>query len=166
MKRFILSSASVLLAAAAIAPAVQAAPTVSKDFNLQTLRLQELDSRTKSKDFNLQTLRLQELDSRTKSEDASQPYYYEQPSSAPAAQPASETVTDEPAYAQPAESATWEAPERSRGRSASSYAIADRASPSGPRYSPLERCRRWSLSCSLFFSVRSSDDSLIVINWL
>ncbi|MEO1621739.1 MAG: hypothetical protein AAFU53_12000 [Cyanobacteria bacterium J06632_3] len=111
MKRFILSSASVLLAAAAIAPAVQAAPTVSKDFNLQTLRLQELDSRTKSKGFNLQTLRLQELDSRTKSEDASQPYYYEQPSSAPAAQPASETVTDEPAYAQPAESATWEAPE-------------------------------------------------------
>ncbi len=50
MKRFILSAFSVVLAAGAVAPTAQALPTVDPDFNLQTLRLSELDARNKSED--------------------------------------------------------------------------------------------------------------------
>lgn len=87
-KRFILSSLSVLLATAAVAPIAQAAPKISADFSLQTLRLQEFDARNKS-------------------EDDSQPYYYQQ--SYPEA--ASENVAAEQDNYQPAEPTAWEAPE-------------------------------------------------------
>lgn len=50
MKRFALSAFSVLLATAAISPLAQAAPTLSSDFNIQTLRLQEFDARNKSEE--------------------------------------------------------------------------------------------------------------------
>jgi len=45
MQRFILSTVSILIAAAAFAPTAQALPQVSSDFNLQTLRLNEFDTR-------------------------------------------------------------------------------------------------------------------------
>ena len=48
MKRFILSACSVVLATAAIAAEAQALPKVDSAFNLQTLRLSELDTRNKS----------------------------------------------------------------------------------------------------------------------
>ncbi|MEM9949672.1 MAG: hypothetical protein AAF810_26875 [Cyanobacteria bacterium P01_D01_bin.36] len=90
MKRFILSAFSVLLATAAIAPVAQAAPTLSSDFNLQTLRLQEFDARNKS-------------------EDASQSYDYDYP------QGATQTWTEDAAAEQDsspaAEPTAWEAPE-------------------------------------------------------
>ena len=52
MKRFVLSGLSVLLAAAAIVPAVEAKPNDSLDdsITLHQLRLLELDARTKSDD--------------------------------------------------------------------------------------------------------------------
>jgi len=50
MKRFILSTFSVLLATGALAPTAQALPQTDSDFNLQTLRLSEFDSRNKSED--------------------------------------------------------------------------------------------------------------------
>lgn len=50
MKRFILSAFSVVLAAGAVAPTAQALPKVDPAFNLQTLRLSELDTRNKSED--------------------------------------------------------------------------------------------------------------------
>lgn len=51
MKRFVLSGLSVLLAAAAIAPAVEAKPNNSLDgTTLHQRRLVELDERTKSAD--------------------------------------------------------------------------------------------------------------------
>lgn len=45
MQRFILSTVSILLVTAAVAPTAQALPQVSSDFNLQTLRLNEFDTR-------------------------------------------------------------------------------------------------------------------------
>lgn len=108
MKRFILSAFSVVLATAAVAPVAQAAPSVDKDFNLQTLRLWEMDARNKADaDFNLQTLRLWEMDARNKSEDSAQPYYY--PESA--AQPSSQAVSAESDSAHTTEPTAWEAPE-------------------------------------------------------
>ena len=52
MKRFILSTCSVLLATAAIAPTAQALPKLDPAFDLQTRRLSELDRRTKSDDYS------------------------------------------------------------------------------------------------------------------
>ncbi|MBE9060503.1 hypothetical protein [cf. Phormidesmis sp. LEGE 11477] len=78
MKRFILSAFSVLVATGAIAPTAQALPQVSSDFDLQTLRLSEFDTRNKSEvksTSKLQMLRLHELDIRNKSGDGQQPYY-------------------------------------------------------------------------------------------
>lgn len=45
MQRFILSAFSILLVTAAVAPSAQALPQVSSDFDLQTLRLNEFDTR-------------------------------------------------------------------------------------------------------------------------
>lgn len=50
MKRFILSTVSIVLAVSAIAPSAQALPKVDSAFNLQTLRLREFDARNKSED--------------------------------------------------------------------------------------------------------------------
>lgn len=47
MKRFILSTLSVVLAASAVASTAQALPQVDSDFKVQTLRLSELDARNK-----------------------------------------------------------------------------------------------------------------------
>ncbi|KPQ32347.1 MAG: hypothetical protein HLUCCA11_21740 [Phormidesmis priestleyi Ana] len=57
MKRFTsfafsVSAFSVLLTAGVIAPSAKALPQVASDFNLQTLRLSELDARNKSEDTN------------------------------------------------------------------------------------------------------------------
>ena len=111
MKRFILSSLSILLATAAIslgegfanAPTAQAAPKISADFNLQTLRLQEFDARNKS-------------------EDSSQPYYYQQSSP----QPASESVTAEQDNWQSDEPTAWEAPEAEAEASAPERSLIER----------------------------------------
>ncbi len=70
MKRFTLSTFSVLLTVMAIAPTAQALPKVDADFKLQTLRLSEMDARNKS-------------------EDDQQPYYpYGKPQTQMPAQPA------------------------------------------------------------------------------
>ena len=45
MRRFILSTFSVLLATAAVSPTVQALPEAAPTFKLQTLRLNEFDAR-------------------------------------------------------------------------------------------------------------------------
>lgn len=45
MQRFMLSAFSILLVTAAVAPTAQALPQVSSDFDLQTLRLNEFDTR-------------------------------------------------------------------------------------------------------------------------
>ena len=73
MKRFVLSGLSVLLAAAAIAPAVEAkSPNNDSliDTTLHQRRLEALDVRTKSSgpiDTTIQQRRLHELNLRTKS---------------------------------------------------------------------------------------------------
>lgn len=75
MKRFVFAGLSVLLAAAAIAPAVQAKSPNNNDaltdITLQQRRLDALDQRTKSNDSltdtSLQQRRLHELNIRTKS---------------------------------------------------------------------------------------------------
>lgn len=48
MQRFMLSAFSILLVTAAVAPTAQALPQVSEDFDLQTLRLNEFDTRDSS----------------------------------------------------------------------------------------------------------------------
>ncbi|MEM8610512.1 MAG: hypothetical protein AAGF93_00730 [Cyanobacteria bacterium P01_H01_bin.105] len=78
MKRFVLSGLSVLLAAAAIVPAVEAkTPNTNSLGNttLQQRRLEALDQRTKGNDDSLvdttiQQRRLHELNQRTKSSDS------------------------------------------------------------------------------------------------
>ncbi|MEL6351919.1 MAG: hypothetical protein AAFR58_09150 [Cyanobacteria bacterium J06627_28] len=90
MKRFALSAFSVLLATAAIAPVAQAAPTLSSDFNIQTLRLQEFDARSKS-------------------EETSQSYDYDYPQSD--AQTWTENAAAEQDSTPAAEPTAWEAPE-------------------------------------------------------
>lgn len=76
MKRFLLSGLSVLLAAAAIAPAVEAKTPKDSLVNttLQQRRLDALDARTKVNDSlvnsTIQQRRLNELDIRTKSSDS------------------------------------------------------------------------------------------------
>ena len=50
MKRLILSAFSVLLAAGAVAPTAQALPKIDSAFNVQKLRLSELDARNKAEE--------------------------------------------------------------------------------------------------------------------
>lgn len=50
MKRFILSAFSVMLAVSAVSTRASAFPQVDSAFNIQTLRLSELDTRNKSED--------------------------------------------------------------------------------------------------------------------
>lgn len=69
MNRATISVLSVLLTAAAIAPAAQAAPKFSEENTLHDLRIEELDAREKqavkfSEGETLQQLRLEELDER------------------------------------------------------------------------------------------------------
>jgi hypothetical protein len=70
MQRFILSSLSVLLVAAAVAPSAKALDTsIDTTFNLHNLRLEEFDRRSKKgneKSFDLHQLRTAELESRNK----------------------------------------------------------------------------------------------------
>ncbi len=71
MKRFVISSLSVLLASAAVAPMAQAFDTnVDADFSVHELRLQELDARNKAvkggESFNVHQLRTSEFDQRNK----------------------------------------------------------------------------------------------------
>ena len=61
MKRNILSALTVLVASAAIAPIASAAEPAS--FNIQSARLEELDSRTKN---SVHKLRLEHLNNQTK----------------------------------------------------------------------------------------------------
>ncbi|MEL6248189.1 MAG: hypothetical protein AAFY78_03795 [Cyanobacteria bacterium J06648_16] len=69
MKRFILSSLSLVVAAGTIAPAVNA-QEIEKVFDLQASRLEHLDNQTKSDnsllDTTLQQRRISELNQRTK----------------------------------------------------------------------------------------------------
>ncbi|MGD1898775.1 MAG: hypothetical protein ACFB16_17695 [Phormidesmis sp.] len=80
MRRFILSTFSVLLATAAVSPTVQALPEAAPTFKLQTLRLNELEVRNKS-------------------EESTQPYY---------SQPYSQDVPAEQEETQTAESTGWQ----------------------------------------------------------
>ncbi|MGB7087348.1 MAG: hypothetical protein WBD47_17450 [Phormidesmis sp.] len=71
MKRFVLSTLSILVAASASAPMAQAFDTkVDPSFSLQELRLSELDARDKSaaseKTFNVHKLRTAQFDQRNK----------------------------------------------------------------------------------------------------
>jgi hypothetical protein len=69
MQRFILSSLSVLLVAAAVAPSAKALDTqINPNFNVHNLRLEEFDQRGKGNDksFDLHQLRTSELESRNK----------------------------------------------------------------------------------------------------
>ncbi|MEL6601854.1 MAG: hypothetical protein AAFP20_01370 [Cyanobacteria bacterium J06614_10] len=71
MKRFTLSALSVLLSVGAIAADAQALPQMDPSFKLQSLRLNELDTRNKSESdatFKLQSIRLGEFDARNKAE--------------------------------------------------------------------------------------------------
>lgn len=92
MKRFALSAASVLLAAAALASTAQAAPQIDSAFDLQTLRLSEFDARNKS-------------------EEASQPYYSQisYPQTSTEATP--QTVSADQDSLPMVESAVWETTE-------------------------------------------------------
>ncbi|MEL6259861.1 MAG: hypothetical protein AAFR12_02255 [Cyanobacteria bacterium J06626_6] len=92
MQRFILSACSVLLATAAVATEAQEAQALSK-----------VDSA-----FNLQTLRLEELDTRNKSDESSQPYYSQPYYSQPSTEPSSQSVSTEQERTQTTESAVWE----------------------------------------------------------
>ena len=69
MRRFVLSIFSVLLAAGATAPMGQAAD-IQQSFELQRLRITELDIRNKdaksAKPFNLHQLRIEEASRRNK----------------------------------------------------------------------------------------------------
>jgi len=84
MQRFILSACSVVLAAAAVATEAQALPKVDSAFNLQTLRLGELDTRNKSDEY-------------------AQPYY-----SQPSTEPATQSISTEQDRAQTIEPTNWE----------------------------------------------------------
>jgi len=84
MQRFILSACAVVLATAAVATDAQALPKVDSAFNLQTLRLGELDTRNKSDEY-------------------SQPYY-----SQPATEPSPQSVSTEQVPTQTTEAAAWE----------------------------------------------------------
>ena len=71
MKRFTLSALSVLLSVGAIAADAQALPKMDPSFNLQSLRLNELDTRNKSESEEADTNQnqtLRGLDAREKSE--------------------------------------------------------------------------------------------------
>ncbi|MEM9948454.1 MAG: hypothetical protein AAF810_20670 [Cyanobacteria bacterium P01_D01_bin.36] len=87
MQRFILSAFSVLLATAAVAPTAQALPKIDSDFNVQTLRLNELDVRNKS-------------------DEGQQPYYPQT-----ASESWSQDAAVEQESAQSAETTKWEAAE-------------------------------------------------------
>lgn len=93
MQRFILSTVSVLLATAAVAPTAQALPKADADFNLQTLRLSELDTRNKS-------------------EESEQPYYYSDTYAYPetSTQASPQTVSAEKERIQTDELLTQESP--------------------------------------------------------
>ncbi|MEL7070870.1 MAG: hypothetical protein AAGN15_19810 [Cyanobacteria bacterium J06581_3] len=109
MQRFILSAFTVLLATATSAPEALALKPVDADFNLQSQRLAELDSRNKgniSPTFKIQSQRLAELDARNKSEDNSQPYY-----SQPSTQTSPQTVSAEQDSIPVPEPTVWETPE-------------------------------------------------------
>ncbi|MGD1864853.1 MAG: hypothetical protein ACFB0D_09880 [Phormidesmis sp.] len=84
MQRFILSACSVVLATAAIATEAQALPKIDSAFDLQTLRLGELDTRNKSDEY-------------------SQPYYSQ---SSP--EPSPQSVSTEQERAQTTDPTTWE----------------------------------------------------------
>ncbi len=71
MKRFILSTISVLLAAGALSPVAQAAEVSSeKAPSLHAIRLENLDQRSKNLEvkpgYNVHTVRLQNMDRRNK----------------------------------------------------------------------------------------------------
>ncbi len=71
MKRFVISSLSILLASAAIAPMAQAFDAnLDADFSVQELRLQEMDARNKAvksgESFDVHQLRTSEFDQRNK----------------------------------------------------------------------------------------------------
>ncbi|MGD1863800.1 MAG: hypothetical protein ACFB0D_04520 [Phormidesmis sp.] len=101
MQRFILSVSAVLLASASIAQSAQAAPKVSPDFDLQTLRLGELDTRNKS-------------------EEAPQPYY---PEASTQASP--QNTSSEADSTQTAESAEWKAPESQEEAASASLSLTE-----------------------------------------
>lgn len=84
MQRFILSACSVVLATAAVVTDAQALPKVDSAFNLQTLRLGELDTRNKSDEY-------------------SQPYYLQ-----PSTEPSPQSVSIEQERAQTTEPTAWE----------------------------------------------------------
>ncbi|MEM6352130.1 MAG: hypothetical protein AAF766_15330 [Cyanobacteria bacterium P01_D01_bin.14] len=74
MKRFILSSLSLVVAAGTVAPAANA-QEINKVFDLQASRLEHLDNQTKSDDSlldtTLQQRRISELNERTKNAQSS-----------------------------------------------------------------------------------------------
>jgi len=83
--------------------------------------------------FNLQTMRLNELDARNKSEQEPQPYYsqpyYSQPSSQATPQPSSPAVTtdsDSLQTAEPAKPTTWQAPETQAESSSPALSLTQR----------------------------------------
>ena len=74
MQRFVISSLSVLLASAAIAPMAQAFDAkLDTDFSMQELRTSEMDTRNKGAEseqpFDLHKLRTAEFESRNKAGD-------------------------------------------------------------------------------------------------
>ncbi|MEO1619454.1 MAG: hypothetical protein AAFU53_00320 [Cyanobacteria bacterium J06632_3] len=89
MQRFILSACSVILATAAVAAEAQALPKVDSAFNLQTLRLSELDTRNKS-------------------DEPAQPYYSQPDYSQPTTESSSWSTPTEPETAQTVEPTVWE----------------------------------------------------------
>ncbi|NJM98820.1 MAG: hypothetical protein HC800_18175 [Phormidesmis sp. RL_2_1] len=102
MKRFILSTISVLLATAAVAPTAQALPKLDPTFNLQTLRLSEFDSRNKS-------------------EEISQPYYSPTSTQVPA-----QNVTAEQDSIPTTESTGWESPKYEKKDASTTLSITER----------------------------------------
>lgn len=104
MKRFILSAFSVLLATGAVATEATALPQTDPNFDLQKIRLDELDTRNKSEyseesyypSFDLHKIRLGELDTRNKSEYGEESYYpYGQSSAQSSEWKAPQPVADE-----------------------------------------------------------------------
>ncbi|MEL6553409.1 MAG: hypothetical protein AAFQ63_08120 [Cyanobacteria bacterium J06621_11] len=102
MKRFILSAFSVLIATSAIAPTAQALPKVDPSFEIQTLRLRELDTRNKS-------------------EDSQQPYYPQTPT-----QSWTPDTSAEQESAQTTEPTTWENAEKQEEEVSSELTVTER----------------------------------------
>ena len=109
MKRFILSACSVVIATAAIAAEAQALPKVDSAFNLQTLRLSELDTRNKS-------------------DEPSKPYY-----SQPSTDNASWSTPIEQENTHTTESAEWENAEQQEQSASPAISLIER------RHQSLER---------------------------